>query len=71
MKGKSYNYLATQLEKGNFEYNARVTKMIFIQLLLKAAIKAWGIDATNATKAEMKAPLAELLHAKAVEQTIS
>ena len=42
MNGKSYGYLATQLEKSKFEYNPRVIETIFTNLLLKAAIKAWG-----------------------------
>jgi hypothetical protein len=54
IRGKLYNYSATQLEQSKFEYDPRVIKMIFTQLSLKAAIKAWGKDATNAAKAEMK-----------------
>jgi hypothetical protein len=54
MKGKTYNYSNTQLEKSMFEYDPRVVIMIFTQLSLKAAIKAWGKDATNAAEAEMK-----------------
>jgi hypothetical protein len=56
MNGKSYNYLANQLEQSKFEYNPRVIETIFTNLLLKAAIKAWGWgkDATIAAKAKMK-----------------
>ena len=54
MKGKSYKYAATQVNKSTFEYNPRVIETIFTQLLLKAAIKTWGKDATNAAKAKMK-----------------
>jgi hypothetical protein len=54
MKRKTYNYFATQLEKSKFEYNPRVVKVIFTQLLLKAATKVWGKDAMNAAEAEMK-----------------
>ena len=48
MKGKSYKYAATQVNKSKFEYNPRVIKTMFTQLLLKTAIKTWGKDATNA-----------------------
>jgi hypothetical protein len=54
MKGKTYNYFATQFEKSKFKYNPRVLKMIFTQLSLKVVIKAWGKNATNAAEAEMK-----------------
>ena len=54
MKGKTYNYSTTQLEKSKFEYDPRVVEMIFTKLSLKAVIKAWGKDATNAAEAEMK-----------------
>jgi hypothetical protein len=54
VKGKTYNYSTTQLEKSKFEYDPRVVEMIFTKLSLKAVIKAWGKDATNAAEAEMK-----------------
>ena len=54
MKGKPYEYTATQVNESTFEYNPRVIKTIFTQLSLKAAIKTWGKDATNAAKAKMK-----------------
>jgi hypothetical protein len=54
MKGKLYEYTATQVNKITFEYDPRVIETIFTQLSLKAAIKTWGKDATNAAKADMK-----------------
>ena len=54
MKGKSYKYVATQVNESTFEYDPRVIETIFTQLLLKAVIKTWGKDATNAAEAEMK-----------------
>ena len=54
-KGKSYdNYAATQVNNSTFQFDPTVVKTIFTQLLLKAAIKTWGKDATNAAKAKMK-----------------
>jgi len=53
MKGKSYEYAATQVNESTFEYDPRLIKTIFTQLLQKFAIKTWGKDATNAAKAKM------------------
>ncbi|MGL6132320.1 MAG: hypothetical protein ACRCZ9_11980, partial [Fusobacteriaceae bacterium] len=54
MKGKSYEYAATQMEMENYVYDAKVVEFIFTQLSLKAAIRAWGNNATTAAEAEMK-----------------
>ena len=48
MKGKPYEYAATQVIESKFECDTRVIETIFTQLSLKAAIKTWGKDATNA-----------------------
>jgi hypothetical protein len=48
MKGKSYEYAATQVNESTFQFDPRVVKTIFTQLSLKATIKTWGKDATNA-----------------------
>ena len=53
-KGKLYKYAATQVNNSTFQFDPRVVKTVFTQLLLKAAIKTWGKDATNAAKAKMK-----------------
>ena len=53
MKGKSYKYVATQVNESTFEYNQRVIRTIFTQRSLKAAIKTWVKDATNAAEAKM------------------
>ena len=54
MKGKSYKYVATKVNESTFKYNPRVIETIFTKLLLKAAIKTWVKDATNAAEAKMK-----------------
>ena len=52
MKGKSYEYTATQISSTEFE--PQILEMVLTQLTLKAAIKLWGNDATSAAEAEMK-----------------
>ena len=52
MKGKSYEYNATQLSSVINE--PQVVEMIFTQLTLKAAIKTWGNEAKVAAESEMK-----------------
>jgi hypothetical protein len=47
-KGKSYEYAATQVNESTFQFDLRVVETIFTQLSLKAVIKTWGKDATNA-----------------------
>ena len=54
MSGKSYEYAATQVNESTSEYDPRVIEVIMTQLSLKAVIKTWGKDATNADEAEMK-----------------
>jgi len=52
MKGKKYEYSATQLE--GTTHDPRVVELILTQLTLKAAIKMWGDDARIAAESEMK-----------------
>jgi len=52
MKGKSYQYAATQLAQT--ENLSQVVELVLTQLTLKAGIKMWGNRATNAAEAEMK-----------------
>jgi hypothetical protein len=52
MSGKTYQYNATQVTK--IDYHPEIVELILMQVTLKAAIKMWGQDATNAAKAEMK-----------------
>ena len=70
MKGKSYQYAATQLaqveankqleillaqlEEHAEEVDPRVIQTVMTQLTLKAAIKTWGNDAVIAAESEMK-----------------
>lgn len=52
MKGKLYQYAATQLAKT--KNDPRVVEMVFTQLTLKAAIKTWGSRASVGAESEMK-----------------
>jgi len=52
MKGKTYEYAATQLAET--AHDPWVVQTILTQLTLKAAIKMWGNDAKIAAEAEMK-----------------
>ena len=52
MKGKSYEYGATQLSSTT--HHPQIVEMILTQLTLKAAIKKWGVRAESAAVAEMK-----------------
>ena len=52
MKGKLYEYTATQFKDTTFD--ERIVEYILTQLTLKAAIKTWGDKARIAAEAEMK-----------------
>jgi hypothetical protein len=52
MKGKSYQYAATQL--ASKKQHPQIVEMILTQLTLKAAITKWGKKATTAAESEMR-----------------
>jgi len=70
MKGKSYEYAATQISSKEFE--PQIVEMVLTQLTLKAAIKMWG---NNDTKSAAKTgdrdkatALAEHIQASSLER---
>ena len=54
MKGQAYGYSAAQIELGEHQFPPQVVELVLTQLMLKAAMKMWGNNATIAAEAEMK-----------------